>query len=60
MENEKKEPIYISAWVIIPMFFIRNRSINSNDSDLAPKYLSIQEDANSHFEYMRMLLRKEI
>jgi len=42
-----------------PMVVIRNHSIISNDLDVAPKYLSTQEQAISYFEDTLMLLGTE-
>lgn len=42
------------------MDVINNHSIISNDVDLAPKYLSTQEQAISHFEDTLKLLGTKI
>jgi len=60
MENEENEPLYIRAKLMSPMVSISNYNFISNDVDLAPKYLSNQEQANLHFEDKFRLLGTKI
>ena len=56
MAREEIEPLMIRTKKSNPMVVINTHKLIVNDPKLAPRYLVVQEQALTHFEYMFRLL----
>jgi len=60
VEKEEGEPLYNRAEQVNSMVVISNHNINSNDAQLAPRYMATQEQSILLFENTLRLLGSEI
>jgi len=56
MEKEETKPLMIRVEQSNPMAIINTHNVISNDPNLAPRYLAVQEHVDTHFEDMFRLL----
>lgn len=55
LAREQNEPLFIRDEQSNPMALINTHNIIANDRQLAPRYLSTQEQTIPHFEDIRLL-----
>ena len=59
LAREENKPLFIKVEQSNPMALISTHNLITNDPQLAPRYLTAQEQTISHFEDMFSLLRHD-